>query len=291
MPSKAHAHSLPKKSLLIGVVQMCSTDDVEQNIGAALNALNALRGCRLICLPENALFLRMNKENSSTVFDLTEPFWGRFQEFATTNKADILVGSVPLNGRSGGKKDKPTNSTIWIQASGDICPAYDKIHLFDVDVKGAPPVRESDSFAYGESPQMIEIDGWRIGLSICYDVRFSELYSWYAERDVHLILVPAAFLVPTGEAHWHTLLRARAIESQAFVVAAAQSGGHQNSRGERRETFGHSLVVDPWGEVLVDIENRGAAEVAVELDPARLAKVREQIPQSLHRRIGPRRAK
>ena len=292
MQSKARAHPLlPKQSLLVGVVQMCSTDDVEQNVNAALNALNALRGCRLICLPENALFLRMSKENSSTVFDLTEPFWQRFQEFATANKADILIGSVPLKNRRSGKNGKPTNSTIWIQASGEIGPTYDKIHLFDVDVKGAPPVRESDSFAYGESPQMIEIDGWRIGLSICYDVRFAELYSWYAERDAHLILVPAAFLVPTGEAHWHTLLRARAIESQAFVVAAAPSGGHRNVRDERRETFGHSLVVDPWGEVLVDIENRGATEVAVELDPARLTKVREQIPQSTHRRLNSGRAK
>lgn len=279
-------NSNTKQSLLVGVAQLTSTDNVDENVESALRALKALRGCRLICLPENSLYLRLSKEpdDGPRPFDLTEGFWSAFREYAIQNKAHILIGSVPLKGHG-----KPTNSTVWVKPSGEIVNAYDKIHLFDVDVKGAPPVRESDFFTAGKSPRIIEIDGWKIGLSICYDVRFAELYNDYADHEVDLLLVPSAFLVPTGEAHWHTLLRARAIECQAFVVAAAQSGGHQNLRGQRRDTFGHSLVVDPWGEILVDIEKRGPAEVAVELDPTRLAKVRAQIPQFSHRRLNSRR--
>lgn len=276
---------IPEQSLLVGLVQMCSTDNVDENVDSALTAMKALRGCDVICLPENALFLRMKKDAGAitTVFDLTEPFWERLGDYAKTQRTHILVGSVPYKGERTGRL--PTNSTIWIKSNGDIERAYDKIHLFDVDVMGAPPARESESFSHGSAPQIIEINGWRIGLSICYDLRFAELYSWYAAHDVHALMVPSAFLVPTGEAHWHTLLRARAIESQAFVVAAAQSGGHQNARGETRETFGHSLVVDPWGKLIAEVETSGRAEVAVELDPARLAQVREQIPQSSHRRL------
>ncbi len=275
-----------KQSLLVGVAQLSSTDNVDDNIENILRALKALSGCRLICLPENSLYLRLSKEpdDGPRPFDLNEDFWAAFRQFAAQNKAHLLIGSVPLKGHG-----KPTNSTIWVSPSGEIVNAYDKLHLFDVDVKGAPPVRESDFFMAGKSPRIIEIDGWKIGLSICYDLRFADLYNYYAEHEVDLLLVPSAFLVPTGEAHWHTLLRARAIESQAFVVAAAQSGGHQNLRGQSRDTFGHSLVIDPWGEVLVDIEKRGPAEVAVELDQDRLETVRAQIPQFSHRRLNSRR--
>ena len=261
---------------------MSSTDDVGDSVAQALKAMTALRDCDVICLPENALYLRLTSERGAhpTTFDLTEPFWSQFRDFAKVQGTHILIGSIPYKREKG----LPTNTTIWVNHEGDIRPAYDKIHLFDVDVDGAPPVRESESFAHGGAPQIIEINGWRIGLSICYDVRFAELYSWYAAREVDVLMVPSAFLVPTGEAHWHALLRARAIESQAFVVAAAQSGGHHNARGNRRETFGHSLVVDPWGVVLADIDTPGAAEVAVELEPSRLFQVRKQIPQKSHRR-------
>ena len=160
-----------------------------------------------------------------------------------------------------------------------------KPYLFDVDVVGAPQARESAAFSYGAKAQVITLNGWKIGLSICYDLRFSELYSKYAQKNVDVILVPSAFLVPTGKAHWHSLLRARAIESQAFIVAAAQSGDHQNANAQHRYTYGHSLVVDPWGVVLKDLETPGADLAVVELDSAQLKKVREQIPMAKHRRL------
>jgi predicted amidohydrolase len=131
----------------------------------------------------------------------------------------------------------------------------------------------------------MEVKSWRIGLSICYDVRFSELYSNYAKEGAHLILVPSAFLVPTGAAHWHILLRARAIESQAFVIAAAQAGEHVGVHGEKRTTYGHSLAIDPWGEILADLGEAGPKVEVVTLDPARLERVWRQIPQAQHRRL------
>ncbi len=290
----------PRAPLRVGIVQMQSTEDVESNIEAALSAIErvAKKGCDLISLPENALFLRINRAADKPMqFDLKESFWQRFSELSKKYKTHVLVGSVPYksaarDGSDGGTAKssaepsaKPTNSTIWIKPDGSLLATYDKIHLFDVDVVGAPPVRESDTFSHGRDPKIIEINGWRIGLSICYDLRFSELFRQYALAEVDLILVPAAFLVPTGEAHWHLLLRARAIEGQCYAIAAAQAGEHKSQTGHSRRTFGHSLAVAPWGEVLFELKENGPAEGVVELTPDRISKVRSQIPMKNHRRI------
>jgi predicted amidohydrolase len=151
--------------------------------------------------------------------------------------------------------------------------------LFDIQLAGQEAIRESDEFNHGDGPSILDIKGWKWGLSICYDLRFSELYSKYAHQAVDIISVPAAFLVPTGEAHWHTLLRARAIESQAFVVASAQSGSHKGIR----ETYGHSLIVNPWGAILLDMTTVGVS--VMELKKSDIKRVREQIPMSSHRRL------
>jgi predicted amidohydrolase len=124
-----------------------------------------------------------------------------------------------------------------------------------------------------------------MGLSICYDLRFSELYNFYARKNVDLILIPAAFLVPTGKMHWNILIKARAIESQCFVAAAAQSGGHKNSRGDRRETFGNSLVIDPWGAEMLCLGDKGSRVGVVVLNPDKIEVARRQIPMSKHRRF------
>jgi predicted amidohydrolase len=270
---------VPSQPLRIGVAQTCSTDDVAANVDAVLGAVARLKGSDLILFPENALFLRMDRGPTLAEFDLSEKFWAQFQEAARRQRTHIMIGSVALKSRG-----KPTNSTIWIDPGGAITAPYSKIHLFDVDVEGAAPVRESDAFAPGQQPRLVEINGWRLGLSICYDLRFANLYLEYARQNAHLILVPSAFLVPTGQAHWHTLLRARAIESQAFVAAAAQSGGHRGINGKTRDTFGHSLVIDPWGAVLAEFGTSGAAETLVQLDPDLLTKVWRQIPMAAHRR-------
>jgi predicted amidohydrolase len=217
-------------------------------------------------------------------FDLHEKFWAEFRDFARAENCEILIGSVPLKEPDGGKV---SNATMRVTAT-EVTPVYRKIHLFDVDVKGAPPVRESEQFRHGESSQIIEVRGWRIGLAICYDLRFAELFAKYAREGAHLLLIPSAFLVPTGKAHWHVLMRARAIESQAFVVAAAQSGVHRSGRGPsatKRETFGHSLAIEPWGRILKESKKPGPAVFIAELDPELLRKARMQIPMAAHRRL------
>ncbi|OFZ17750.1 MAG: hypothetical protein A2Z20_02635 [Bdellovibrionales bacterium RBG_16_40_8] len=263
---------------------MTSGEDISANIKDVSNALESLRveKCDLICLPENVFFLRIDKSSKTAdAMNLKETFWQEFCNFANQEKCSILFGSVALKR----DKKKSTSATILVSPQKRPKVVYEKIHLFDVDVKGAPPVRESLFFEYGKKPKLIKINDWNIGLSICYDVRFAELYQAYAAKNAHLILVPAAFLVPTGLAHWHVLLRARAIESQAFVVAAAQAGNHTNSQGATRQTFGHSLVVGPWGEIKLDMGNSGAKVTAITLDVAELQKTREQIPMAHHRRL------
>ena len=166
-----------------------------------------------------------------------------------------------------------------IDAAGDIRARYDKMHLFDVDLPTGESWRESAAYAPGEGSVVVETPWGRLGLSICYDIRFPDLYRSLSDAGATMLAVPAAFTVPTGAAHWHVLLRARAIEAGAFVIAAAQSGTHEDGRA----TYGHSLVVDPWGEVLLDMaEAEGIA--CVEIDPARVADVRARIPALNHRR-------
>ena len=274
---------VPSSMLKVGVVQMNSGEDVEANVAAAIGSLSQLKSesCDLVCFPENALFLRIDKKNKAPIFfNLKEKFWSAFTELSLEMNCHILLGSVPtLIGK------KKYNSTVLVSPRKKPKIMYNKIHLFDVDVEGAPPSRESDVFNSGREPQILKIKNWNIGLSICYDVRFAELYSRYAKKNAHLLLVPSAFLVPTGEAHWHVLLRARAIESQCFLVAAAQSGGHTNSQGQRRDTFGHSLAVAPWGEVMLDLGSKGHSVGVIELDPSLLLKVRSQIPMAHHRKL------
>lgn len=274
-----------KKPLRIALVQLTSTNDLQENIKLIKHALFELKGksCDLVCLPENALFLRINEKPSEIPsFNLREKFWADLQESIDTENLYVFVGSIAY------KKNKSvTNATVLLSPKKKPKVVYEKIHLFDVDVKGEPAHRESAVFKAGKKPAAVQIHGWKIGLSICYDMRFAELYTYYADHGADLILVPSAFLVPTGQAHWHTLLKARAIESQCYVAAAAQCGGHRGRDGMERKTFGHSLIIDPWGSVLLDMgnESRGVRVAYVDLDPDKIDEVRRQIPMAHHRRL------
>ena len=161
------------------------------------------------------------------------------------------------------------------------------MHLFDVDVKGHVAVKESEDYQRGLKPCVKNFLDWKIGLSICYDLRFSELYSYYASKQVDLIVVPSAFLVPTGRAHWHVLLRARAIECQAYVVAPAQCGAHMGLNKDKRYSFGHSLIIDPWGEIVCEAGGAIPEVLQADLDKASILRVREQIPMQQHRHFRP----
>lgn len=272
----------PGQPLKVAVCQMTSIDDVEKNLEQILELLGQVPdGVDLVCFPENSLYLRLHRASETPKMTVSEPCLARLQGVVDQRKFDLFLGSAPMANRLG----RPGNATVYFTPGITPKVVYKKVHLFDVDVKGAPPVRESDHFAHGDEPHVMEIKSWRIGLSICYDLRFSELYSKYAREGVHLILIPSAFLVPTGAAHWHILVRARAIESQAYVIAAAQAGEHVGVHGERRSTYGHSLAVDPWGDVLADLGETGPKVEVVTLEPACLERVWRQIPQAQHRRL------
>ncbi len=267
-------------NLRLALVQLTSNDNVEQNVESVINALNDIQSeVDLVCFPENTFYFRINKEDQMQAVDLTEAFWSKIQAWCEQKDAAVSIGGTPL-----AKNNKIYNSTIWVDKNGVQNP-YDKIHLFDVDVKGQASLKESEYFAYGEKPSVIEFKSWKIGLSICYDLRFAELYNHYAKENVDMIMVPSAFLQKTGEAHWHSLLKARAIESQCYVFAAAQSGGHKSAVSDKvRSTYGHSLGLDPWGQVLADLGSDGHIKI-IEITKEKISEVRQQIPMQGHRRL------
>ena len=195
---------------------------------------------------------------------------------AARHRIWVHIGSMPILDDGA---EKLANRSIIISPDGAIAARYDKMHLFDVDLASGETWRESSAYVGGEQPVVVQTPLGQMGLAICYDMRFPDLFSAYAKLGVDVLTLPSAFTVPTGEAHWHTLLRARAIESAAFVIAAAQCGVHEDGR----QTYGHSLVVDPWGSILLDMGDLpGLACVDLDLDA--IKRVRQQIPVHANRR-------
>ena len=189
----------------------------------------------------------------------------------------IHVGSLPLKGeRADGRW---ANRSFLIDANGDIRARYDKIHLFDVDLATGESWRESSVYGPGEQVVAADTPWGRMGFSICYDMRFPDLYRALTDAGATILLAPAAFTVPTGQAHWHVLLRARAIEAGCFVIAAAQTGAHQDGR----TTYGHSVVIDPWGDILLDMGDASGLGLA-DLDLSRIGDVRGRVPALANRR-------
>jgi len=198
------------------------------------------------------------------------------REAAAKHGLWVHLGSLALKGTSDLRN---ANRAFVIDDRGAIRARYDKLHLFDIDLPGGQSIRESAAYAPGGKAVAVDTPWGRLGLAICYDLRFPDLFRTLSDAGATMLAIPAAFTVPTGKAHWHVLMRARAIEASAFVIAAAQTGSHADGR----ITYGHSLVVDPWGEVLLDMGEAPGVAV-VEIDPARLADVRAQIPVLQHRR-------
>jgi predicted amidohydrolase len=267
--------------LKISIAQLTSTDDFAANLRMVkdLYLRAAAEKSELAVFPENTLYLRIQSGSKLKSVDLDGPEFNELKNLVDSSGTSLML-TTPL--KAG---DKFSNSTVLLNPKENPRVVYSKIHLFDVDVEGAPRVRESDHFVNGSEAVLIDFRGWKLGLSICYDLRFPELYLNYAQ-EADLILVPSAFLVPTGEAHWHVLLRARAIESQCYVAAPAQSGEHIShlDSAQVRKTFGHSLIVDPWGHVLEEIAS-GLDIRTVELARTAIEKARRQIPMKAHRRL------
>lgn len=269
--------------LVVAVMQMTSVDDVDTNLKQMESLIQeALRNdqVKFICFPENCLFFRVVEGEKIPGFSLSHPAFAVLSELAKKYNVYLHLGSVPLT-----LEGHLYNSSVLITPAGELRPTYQKVHLFDIHLEGQKPIRESDVFRHGLKPNIIEIEGWRIGEAICYDLRFSELFSHYAHHEVDVILLPAAFLVKTGEAHWEVLLRARAIENQSYVLASAQGGTHRGVKGGTRDTYGHSLAVDPWGALIGKVEGTLPGMILAKLYREKVSSVRLQIPMKSHRRL------
>jgi len=260
-------------------IQMVSGANVDKNFAAAAGLIEEAvqQDARLIVLPEN--FAIMGREETDKIKVREEDGDGPIQTFlsqtARRHGVWLVGGSVPLVAAS---ESLVRNSCLVYDDLGERVARYDKIHLFGLDA-GSEQYRESDTIEPGSGPPLaFDSPLGRIGLSICYDVRFPELYRSYAPVD--LVLVPAAFTVMTGRAHWQVLLQARAIENQAYVLAPAQGGEHPNDRW----TYGHSMIVDPWGEVL-GLHPAGPAVVTAQIDAETIAEVRARLPALDNRRL------
>ncbi len=264
----------------LGLVQMTSTNRHAGNIAFAkeMVAEAASKGCQMVAFPEVAGLMnrRLSAEPELVGSEESDPFITACLEMAARFKIWIHTGSTPL---SGGQGERFLNHSNLINGEGEIVARYDKIHLFDMYPDDGPPIVESKRYAPGSKTALAQTPWGPLGMSICYDLRFPHLYREYAKAGASMLFVPSAFTVPTGRAHWEVLLRARAIENGAFVIASAQVGRHDDGR----ETYGHSLVVDPWGNVIADMGERVGLEV-VELDLSKVKTARTQIPSLSHDR-------
>ncbi len=282
----------PSTSLDIAVIQATSIDDVEanwQHLKAALKSLES-KPPDLICLPENSLYMKIGEKDRVQGLELSHPVFSQIQEWARQFQVTFHLGAVPLKMKNDRGEERIFNCSLWLNPSGGIQPVYQKIHLFDVDFGNGRQVMESAVFEGGARISHGLFRDWRLGFSICYDLRFADMYLPLYRIPTDLIFIPSAFLVNTGEAHWQTLVRARAIEGQCYIIAAAQGGTHRNAKGDSRGTWGESLVVDPWGRVVARGPNfhEGSADgwpvLRCTIHPETLHEFRRQVPVCSHRR-------
>jgi len=265
-------------------VQMTSGPDVAANLAAAgaLIAAAAGAGAGVVLLPENFNFIGRRDVDKRAIAESYGS--GPTQDFlaaaAARHRVWLIGGTQPL--KSEAADGRVTNSLLVYDATGRCVARYDKIHLFDVDVPGKPgeTYRESTHVAPGREVVLVDTPAGRVGLSVCYDMRFPELYRRLSAGGAEVLVMPAAFTVPTGRAHWEMLLRARAVENLCYVVAAAQSGVHPNGR----ETYGDSLIIDYWGRVLTRLP-RGSGVVSAPIDREALARVRSEFPALQNRAL------
>jgi deaminated glutathione amidase len=269
----------PSNSVLAAVVQMTSTADVERNLETAgrLVELAARRGATFVGLPENFAFLRSEGQPVPEAQDLDGPWVRAMSDLARRHHLTLLLGSLPE--RIAGDA-RVRNTSVLVGPDGGRIATYSKMHLFDIDLPGMEHLKESRSVVPGTELVVAQTALGPLGLSICYDLRFPELYRALVRRGARVLAVPAAFTERTGRAHWELLLRARAVENLAYVVAPAQVGTHAPGRA----SFGHAMIVDPWGEVLAQVADGEGIAVA-ELDFDRQDRLRRELPALQHARL------
>ncbi|MEA5570902.1 carbon-nitrogen hydrolase family protein [Calothrix sp. UHCC 0171] len=266
------------KSYLAAAIQMTSVPDVSKNLAQAEEFIDLAvnQGAQLVGLPENFAFMGEENEKlaqANSIAQETEKF---LKTMAQRYQVTILGGGFPVPAESG----KVYNTALLIDANGQELSRYHKVHLFDVNVPDGNTYRESSTVMAGkELPEICVTEKLgNIGLSVCYDVRFPELYRHLSEKGADILFVPAAFTAFTGKDHWQVLLQARAIENTCYVIAPAQTGINY----ARRQTHGHAMIIDPWGVILADAGEKPGIAIA-EINPSRLEQVRRQMPSLQHR--------
>lgn len=271
--------------LRIGLVQLCGSDDPVHNLETtcAYVADAAGQGAQFIATPEvtNLISFSRSRQNDVLHPEENDPTLAALSDLAADRSIWLLIGSLAL------KTDDPdgrfANRSLLISPAGRIVARYDKIHMFDAEISATESYAESKGYRPGEIAQIADMGFARLGLSICYDLRFPKLYRDLAQAGAGLISVPGAFTVETGKAHLETLLRARAIETGTFIIAPMQTGDHSVSSGRPRSTYGHSMIIDPWGKVLVDAGDIPGVTIC-DIDLAEIEKARNKIPSLAHDR-------
>ncbi len=263
-----------------GLVQMCTGRDVARNLAQLSQLVRqaAAEGAQYIQTPEVSVLM---ERDPARLFVETRPEEGNpaiahCQALARELGIWLHLGSMGVLI----KPDKIANRSYLFSPEGRIAARYDKIHMFDVQLPGGESYRESRNFEPGSRAVLADLPWGTLGMTICYDMRFPTLYRALAKAGAQLIAVPAAFTVPTGQAHWHALLRARAIEAQCFVLAAAQAGSHENGRA----TYGHSIIVSPWGEVLAEADGVEPSVIVADIDLNAVEEARQRVPSLQHDR-------
>jgi predicted amidohydrolase len=271
--------SAPSSTFTVGLVQMRSGLDPAANLDVATRLIGEAKagGADYVLTPEmtNIMEIRRERLFASIVPEEADRSLAAFRELARKHAIHLHIGSLAIKLTG----ERAANRSFLIDRDGEIVARYDKIHMFDVDLANGESYRESRNFRPGEVAVTADLPWGRLGLTICYDLRFPALYRALAEGGSSMLAIPSAFTRQTGEAHWHVLVRSRAIENGSFVFAAAQGGAHENGR----ETYGHSLIVDPWGRILAE----GGVEpgiVLAQVDPAAVAAARGRVPSLQHGR-------
>ncbi len=270
----------PMKSYLAAAIQMTSVPDLQKNLAQAedLIDLAVRRGAELVTLPENFAFLgdeAAKQAQAQAISDASEHF---LKKMAQRHQITLLGGGYPVPGQEG----KFFNTALLVAPDGSELLRYEKLHLFDVNLPDGNTYRESNTVVSGKRLPGVYPSKTlgNLGVSVCYDVRFPELYRHLSQMGAEVLMIPAAFTAFTGKDHWKVLLQARAIENTCYVIAPAQTGFHNS----RRQSHGHAMIVDPWGTVLQDAGTEVGMAIA-EIDPSRLAHVRQQMPSLQHRKV------
>jgi predicted amidohydrolase len=264
----------------IAVLQMTSGIDPEANARSIVAAVDlaATDGAAMLFTPEMSGLVDRDRKRATArvVTEGEDHVLAAVREAAARTGVWVALGSLAVARDDG----RWANRSFVVDGSGRVAARYDKIHMFDVDLATGESWRESNAYAAGDAVVTVETPVGRLGLSVCYDIRFPALFEALGSAVCDVIAIPAAFTVPTGQAHWHLLQRARAVEASAYVVSAAQVGKHEDGRS----TYGHSLVVDPWGEILLDLGGQAAGVGFAMLDRERIEQVRAQLPSLANRR-------